>query len=92
MNYSTFVKQVAEKLNLSQAEADRYVKSFTQVVLDSLKDNESVDISGFGKFKNVTRKARMGVNPKNPTIKISIPESKALGFKQSLAIKRLLNS
>ncbi len=87
MNYSNLVKQTADALGLSVAEADLYIKGFTKVVLDALSSNDTVDISGFGKFKKTTRKARMGVNPKNPTIKISIPESQALTFKQSSAIK-----
>ena len=91
MNYSNFVKKMAAALNLSQSEADKYLKTFSQVVLDCLKDNDSVDLSGFGKFKKTLRKARMGVNPKNPTQKISIPESKALTFKAALAAKRTIN-
>lgn len=92
MNYSNLVKQTADSLGVSTSEADRFIKGFTKVVLDSLSNEDSVDVTGFGKFKKTIRKARMGVNPKDPSIKISIPESKALTFKQSSAIKKLFNS
>jgi len=92
MNYSTLVKQVAAALNLSQTDADKYLKTFVSVLLESIQSNDSVDVTGLGKFKKVIRKERKGVNPQNPSIKILIPESKALTFKSALAVKRLLNA
>ena len=91
MNYSNLVKQYAAALGISQSDADKYLKAFASVVLEALQSNDSVDLSGFGKFKKSLRKARMGINPKTME-KISIAESKALTFKAALAAKKSLNS
>ena len=59
-------------------------------IIDALSRNQAVEIRGFGRFKVVTRKARMGKNPKN-SMSIQIPEKKAMRFKMSKNLYFRLN-
>jgi len=51
---------------------------------------ESVEIRGFGTYKILKRKARIGRNPKNSQI-VQIPEKKAIKWKMSKTLFARLN-
>lgn len=53
----------------------------------SIKTDEKFTYPGFGTFEIRTRRARTGVNPRNPSEKIQIPETKNVGFTASKALK-----
>ena len=55
-------------------------------VADTLKDNGTVDVFGFGKFSISERAARTGINPATKE-KIEIAASKSVKFKASKALK-----
>ena len=52
--------------------------------------NENIEIRGFGTYKIVKRKARMGRNPKNSQL-VKIPEKKAIKWKMSKVFFNRLN-
>ncbi|MBM4282949.1 MAG: HU family DNA-binding protein [Deltaproteobacteria bacterium] len=56
-------------------------------ITDSIKTESKFTFPGFGTFEIRTRRARQGVNPRNPSEKISIPETKNVGFTASKALK-----
>ena len=51
---------------------------------------ESIEIRGFGTYKILKRKARIGRNPKNSQI-VQIPEKKAIKWKMSKTLFTRLN-
>jgi len=57
---------------------------------ESLCRGENIEIRGFGIFKTVIRKARIGRNPKNSEI-VQIPEKKAVKWKTSKVFFDRLN-
>ena len=59
-------------------------------MIEALQRNESVQIRGFGRFKTVMRKARIGRNPKNSTV-VQIPAKKAIKWKMSKVLFKRLN-
>ena len=59
-------------------------------IIEALYRDEAVEIRGWGRFKTVTRKARIGRNPKNSKI-IQIPEKKAIRWKMSKILYKKLN-
>jgi len=59
-------------------------------MIEALYRNEAVEIRGFGRFKTVMRKARIGRNPKNSKA-VQIPSKKAIKWKMSKALHRRLN-
>jgi DNA-binding protein HU-beta len=80
------IAQLAENLDISQAQAEKYLNSFIQVVTDNLAKDNEVTITGFGSFKKTKRKARKGVNPKTRE-EIKIPASTTVSFKTGKTLK-----
>ena len=52
--------------------------------------DENIEIRGFGTYKIVKRKARIGRNPKNSQL-VQIPEKKAIKWKMSKTFFNRLN-
>ena len=59
-------------------------------ITGALCRNETVEIRGFGRFKTVVRKSRIGRNPKNSNV-VQIPEKKVMRWKMSKILYKRLN-
>ena len=59
-------------------------------MVEALYRNDAVEIRGFGRFKTVVGKARIGRNPKNSEA-IQIQEKKAIRWKMSKILFKRLN-
>ena len=59
-------------------------------IIEALYRNEAVEIRGFGRFKAVMRKARIGRNPKNSKA-VQIPAKKVIKWKMSKILFKRLN-
>ena len=59
-------------------------------MVEALCRNEAVEIRGFGRFKTVMRKARIGRNPKNSKA-VQVPAKKAIKWKMSKILFKRLN-
>ena len=62
------------KTNLPMVVCEALLNTFFHVIYDTLKEDGEVNLSGFGKFKVSHREARIGVNPRKPSQKITIPK------------------
>jgi DNA-binding protein HU-beta len=87
---SEFIDSVADKANLSRKESAAAVDAVLDVVKESLQRGEDVVFTGFGKFSVQNRKARTGVNPRNPGQKVEIPESRVPKFSAGSQLKAAL--
>ena len=90
MTKAELVGKLAEKHNLSKAEAERVLKDVFRLISQALDKGERVHIPGFGTFTVRERKARKGRNPKTGET-INIPARKAVHFRPSKALKVELN-
>jgi len=90
MNKMDLIEAMASKANASKSEAERLLNSMVEVVTESLKKDESVTITGFGTFSVSHRKERQGVNPQNPTEKITIPAMDVPKFTAGSTLKKSL--
>src|SRR5215204_2064525 len=61
LNKTALIEEIAGKANASKSDAQRFFDAFTEVVTDSLKNGEQVQITGFGKFYVQKRDARQGI-------------------------------
>src|ERR671935_2605924 len=68
-----FVEQVASKTNMSRREAADAVDAVLDSITENLKGGGEISFTGFGKFSTQHRKERQGVNPRNPSEKVTIP-------------------
>ena len=87
MHKQEVIDALAAKLGTGKAEAENLLQGFVEVVMESLKNGQEVNISGFGSFMVSNRTARMGVNPQNPTEKIQIPATKVPKFRAGKNLK-----
>ncbi|MBQ4063651.1 MAG: HU family DNA-binding protein [Bacteroidaceae bacterium] len=65
MNNKEFISKLAKRCGITPAEAAAGVESFVAVMTERLKDNDQLNVSGFGVFEVKMRKERVSVNPKS---------------------------
>ena len=85
---SQLVEVLAAKLSITYSESERYLNTFINLVYEVLSKDGEVNISGFGKFKVSHREARLGVNPRQPDQKITIPKLNTVKFVAGETFKR----
>jgi nucleoid DNA-binding protein len=87
---SEMIKGLARKTGMTQAEVEKVLEAFFDVVGLSLACGEDVKLSGFGKFEVRHRQAMKRANPKSGEM-IEVPAKRSLGFKPSPIMKARLN-
>ncbi len=91
MNRSELVSAIAESTSLKKKDVENVLKSFTDIVTDSLKKGDKIQLVGFGTFEVGERSARTGRNPKTGE-EIKIAASKTPKFKAGKALKDIINN
>ena len=86
MNKTELVERIAEETTLPKSEVQKYWEAFEQAISSALKGGEEVQITGFGKFYILERKAREGRNPQTGE-KMKIAASKVPSFSAGNALK-----
>ena len=76
--------------NILRRDIEKIVEIIIFEIIEALCRDKAVEIRGWGRFKTVTRKARIGRNPKNSKI-VQIPEKKAIRWKMSKILYKKLN-
>lgn len=87
MTKQEFVDQVAAKSGLTRRDAAKAVDAFLESVTQALVRGQDVSFTGFGKFSTQNRAARMGVNPRNPSQKVTIPAARVPKFSAGSSLK-----
>lgn len=85
-----FVEMIAAKADLSRRDAAKVVDAFLETVTEALKRGEDVTFTGFGKFSVQRRAARQGVNPRNPSQKVTIPAATVPKFSAGSALRAVV--
>ena len=91
MNKKQLIGKISSTLGQSKADAERTFDSITTIILDALKNDDTVKIAGFGTYKVAKRKARVGRNPRTGE-SIQIPASKKPKFLAGKQLKELIKS
>ncbi|MFL5921005.1 MAG: HU family DNA-binding protein [Gaiellaceae bacterium] len=82
-----FVDKVAQKGNLSRRDAGDAVDAVLESITEVLRGGGEVNFTGFGKFSTQHRKERQGVNPRNPSEKVTIPAATVPKFSAGSSLK-----
>ena len=90
MNKLQLTEQLAARLSITHSEAERMLNALITLIYDTLRGGDKVNISGFGQFSVSHRASRIGVNPRNPSQKITIPELNTPKFKAGEAFKEAI--
>jgi DNA-binding protein HU-beta len=83
-----FVNEVAKRADLSSRDAAKAVDAFLDSITDTLKGGGEVAFTGFGKFTTQRRAERQGVNPRNPSEKVTIPAATVPKFTAGSQLKQ----
>ena len=90
MNKSELIAALAAKAELSKKDAEKALGAFVEVVTETLKAGDKVQLVGFGTFESKERPARTARNPRTGD-PIEIAASKTASFKVGKALKDSLN-
>jgi DNA-binding protein HU-beta len=86
MTKTELTEKVAKDVDLTKTDAGKAIQSVLEGIAEGLsKRNSKVTLVGFGTFKKVYRKTRMGRNPQTGE-KIKIKGKNAITFKASKKI------
>ena len=91
MNKSELIVALAQKAELSKKDAEKALGAFVEVVTETLKAGDKVQLVGFGTFESKERPARTARNPRTGE-EITIEASKAVSFKAGKALKDEVNA
>lgn len=85
------VNNIAKKMGVSKAEAERFMDAYMESVKEALLNEEEVKLVGFGTFSVQEKAATTARNPRNPKETIEVPAKKVVKFKLSKKLKELFN-
>lgn len=84
------VDMIYTELDISKAESTALVESFFEIIKDELSNGNDVLISGFGKWKVISKKERKGRNP-NTGENFIISARSVVTFKPSDLLRDTIN-
>ena len=90
MNKSDLIVAVAAKTGDTKKNAEASINALIDVIAESLKDGEKIQVVGFGSFEVRERAERKGRNPQTGK-EMKIAAKKAPVFKAGKALKDAVN-
>jgi DNA-binding protein HU-beta len=90
VNKTDLIDKVAVTTELNKTSAARAVEAVLEIIAGTLREGDTVTLSGFGTFSVSNRSERSGRNPRTGEM-ITIPASKAPKFKSGKGLKDALN-
>lgn len=90
MNKLYFIKELARRLGCTNVAAKAFVKTYNQLVVDTISEGEEVQMQYFGKFVPYHQPKRPGRDPRNGE-EYEIPERLTIKFKISEYALRRIN-
>ncbi|MDP7536638.1 MAG: HU family DNA-binding protein [Methylococcales bacterium] len=86
MNKSELIESMADASGLSKADTAKSLEAFTSIVTETLKNEDSVALIGFGTFLVKHRAERKGRNPQTGA-EITISAANIPSFKAGKSLK-----
>ena len=90
-NRKNLSNKIYQNLGFSKNFSSTIVDNFFEIMTSELIRSNKVKISSFGTFKVMSKKERIGRNPKTK-IEAKITSRKVVKFNPSIAIKKKLNA
>ena len=91
MTKTELVAKLAQVAGIGKKQADQVLSALVDAIGTSLSKKERIALPGLGSFTCVTRKPRIGRNPRTGK-EIKIPAKKAVKFSAASALGKGLNS
>ena len=90
MTKAELIALIAAQAGTSNADAERVMNGFRDVIQSKVRNGEDVAYPGLGKFSRAQRKARIGRNPQTGA-EIKVKASKAPRFSAAAGLKAIVN-
>jgi len=91
MNKAQLIDKLYHEVEgLNKKQAEKMLDVLTDTIIEELRNDREVTITGFGTFLSRVRYSRGGVNPQKPSERITIPEVKVAKFKTGYNLKQAL--
>ena len=90
INLQQIAKALAQRKNLSQKDAEAFLREFFETIIQNVTDDKAVKVKGLGTFKLIEVLERESVNV-NTGERIVIPGHTKLSFTPDTALKDLIN-
>ena len=90
MNNKEFTSKLAKMSGLSASDAAANIDALLAVMISRLKENDQLNISGFGVFEVKMRKEKVLLNPKTGQ-RMLIPPKLVPSFRPSIKLKDKFN-
>lgn len=84
------VNAISSELGMSATEVRNVIQAFLDKLTDSLNEGDRIEFRDFGVFEVVTRKAKIGRNPRKASVPIPIPSRNAVKFTPGKKMKELI--
>lgn len=85
------IEKIAEQTNTDKKTVQSILDSSFNIIADTIKTQEPVDIYGFGKFEGVFKGSHTAKNPKTGEM-ITVAPKNVPKFKPSNRLKKYLNA
>ncbi len=89
MNKAELVKNLSKTSKLTQKECGNCLNALMQIVTNTLKQGDNINLIGFGKFQVKNKNARKAFNPQTKS-EITLPASKLPYFKPAKNLKQAI--
>ncbi len=90
MNKTELIAEVAKKSGLTKKDSEKAVSAFIDTIIDAVKNDDKVQLIGFGTFELRARSERKGRDPRTNK-EITIPASNIPAFKAGKGFKEAVN-
>lgn len=90
MNKIELAKRIADRLSISQKEAQTFISAYENILADALINEGMMVSQGFGTFSLWSQSERPGRNPKTG-IPVTIQPRNSVKFKPGKVLLKLLN-
>ena len=89
MTRAQIAAKISEATGISKKETEIVIEGFISTIIECLSENDSIEIRGFGTFKNLIREPRKARNPKTGET-IELKKRFVPKFKVSKEFKRIV--
>jgi len=90
MNKQEFIEQLAKKANLSKKDARATLDTALDLIVQQVRSQGKVALTGFGTFEVREQKATQRINPQTGT-KMNVPAKRVPKFRPGKGFKEAVN-
>jgi len=91
MTKADLIDEVSRAVQLGRKDSEVIVETMLEGIVSALRNEDKIEIRGFGSFRTRQRNPRIGRNPKTGE-QVQVPAKKVPYFKPSKELKVLVNS